>query len=318
MSNLANTGAPVAACPFCGGAVDNQLVAYGGSCPHCFGEIPGEDAPTDPGEEKKKAQLRAEEKKVRRGWYIPVLVAMPIPVAVVGVALYLGLRPDPPKPVLNLDDAAFEFGDAGNFVAYVEPPAVEATTKPAAGTPKKGTKTASVPIVPTPSNLAAAEAPIGAELGTVAEAPQTTKTTRTAGAADAGADLTAPATASASKSPGGIADIGFEVRRRDQLGVTLTDDNAIVEMIVYVMRKEMPKLRSCYERRLKENDSLRGAWSLQFTVTQAGKAANINAVPQGMSDSELEQCLEAQIATWPFQPIKADQPVTKRVEFKPS
>ena len=55
MSNTSD----LAACPFCGRDVDADLVTYGGKCPHCFGEIPGEEAPTDPGEEKKAADIDA-------------------------------------------------------------------------------------------------------------------------------------------------------------------------------------------------------------------------------------------------------------------
>ncbi|MEL6349587.1 MAG: hypothetical protein AAFV53_41170, partial [Myxococcota bacterium] len=36
-------------CPFCGAEVEEELVLYGGTCPHCLNPIPGEEAPTDPG-----------------------------------------------------------------------------------------------------------------------------------------------------------------------------------------------------------------------------------------------------------------------------
>ena len=33
-----------------------DLLVFGGACPHCLIDIPGEEAPTDPGEELKKKQ----------------------------------------------------------------------------------------------------------------------------------------------------------------------------------------------------------------------------------------------------------------------
>ena len=58
----------MAVCPFCNNSIDADLERLGGPCPHCFNEIPGEEAATDPGVELKKAQAQAEaqqEKKQR-------------------------------------------------------------------------------------------------------------------------------------------------------------------------------------------------------------------------------------------------------------
>ena len=46
-------------CPFCKESVDEAILEYGGRCPSCLIEIPGEDAPTDPGEVAKAAQEAA-------------------------------------------------------------------------------------------------------------------------------------------------------------------------------------------------------------------------------------------------------------------
>ncbi len=47
-------------CPFCNGVISDQLATYGGPCTHCMLEIPGEEAPTDPGLAKKQAAIQAE------------------------------------------------------------------------------------------------------------------------------------------------------------------------------------------------------------------------------------------------------------------
>ena len=38
------------ACPFCGTDVSEEILQYGGNCPSCFIEIPGDEAPTDVGQ----------------------------------------------------------------------------------------------------------------------------------------------------------------------------------------------------------------------------------------------------------------------------
>ena len=49
------------ACPFCNTAIDEDLFLYGGTCPNCLNEIPGEEAPTDPGAQARaNAEMEAE------------------------------------------------------------------------------------------------------------------------------------------------------------------------------------------------------------------------------------------------------------------
>ena len=51
----------MSACPFCQTRVPDDLERLGGPCPHCFNEIPGEEAATDPGLELKAAEFRKEQ-----------------------------------------------------------------------------------------------------------------------------------------------------------------------------------------------------------------------------------------------------------------
>ena len=97
-------------CPFCGASVSEDLITYGGSCPKCFGEIPGEEAPTDPGAEARAIQ----EKKDRRGATIRAvlgLAAMASVVALVGVAaVAVVLWPEPEVAVLDVETCSGVFG----------------------------------------------------------------------------------------------------------------------------------------------------------------------------------------------------------------
>ena len=59
---------------------------YGGPCPKCFAEIPGEEAPTDPGAEARAIQ----ERKDRRGATIRAFVGLAAMAAVAIGLLVLG------------------------------------------------------------------------------------------------------------------------------------------------------------------------------------------------------------------------------------
>ena len=64
------------ACPFCKGEVDDDVLTFGGRCPSCLIEIPGDEAPTDPGAEARAAQEAAEAaaQKPRVGIIVGALV----------------------------------------------------------------------------------------------------------------------------------------------------------------------------------------------------------------------------------------------------
>lgn len=108
------------------------------------------------------------------------------------------------------------------------------------------------------------------------------------------------------------------ISRREQLGIRLSDDRAIIEMIKRVMDTEIPRLRVCYERRLKQEPDLRGRWALNFTVRADGytEAATVNSLDT--QDAQLEACVVEKLKSWQFQKIREDQPIKKTVTFRPS
>lgn len=294
MSNTSD----LAACPFCGRDVDADLVTYGGKCPHCFGEIPGEEAPTDPGEEKKAAELKVHAAQVQRARRAPLVLAGFLLLGVVGAtgfALFTALVPRD-MPVLNLDDSEYDMGEFATLVAYEAPKTttVDGNPKSDTGSPKApksdGTKV-EAPFAGVGSKLLGEDGAIpttATDPGT-AKAPGESgprKVASTGPLEPQGLGSNEPTASSGTGTPS--LDVGVEIRRREQQGVKLMDDNQIVDMIKYVLTAELPKLRSCYESRLKQNDALAGRWTLEFTVTEAGKVSGAVATGQDMQDAELE------------------------------
>jgi len=109
--------------------VTEDLVVYGGTCPKCFAEIPGEEAATDPGIEAREAEDRWDRIRAR----LPMLLGMTLLVLIVGctglTALAVVVWPSSePAEVLDFDALASPMpdllgaGDAGApEVASTEP-----------------------------------------------------------------------------------------------------------------------------------------------------------------------------------------------------
>lgn len=320
----------IAPCPFCARDVDKELVVYGGKCPHCFGEIPGEEAPTDPGEERRMAETAAAKKKVERAKRVPLLLAgIALMVPILGAVGLVAMRSSEVMPALNLDDAEYDMGDVGQLRAYVEPtPPTEAvksgkgkTKSQTAKAPDGATKPPTADITQVGGSLLGSDDPTTIDIrgpgGTadahMGKAPRGPGTT-VAGGPDALPEI-------GSTASGGSADLelSFDVQRRQQSGVVLTDDNQIIEMVKLRVTKELPKLRyQCYERRLKQDDTVQGSWMVNFTVNKDGSVSSASATGKGTSDAPLEACIAEKVQTWTFQPIKAPLPVGKTVTFRPS
>jgi len=100
---------------------------------------------------------------------------------------------------------------------------------------------------------------------------------------------------------------GATISRREAMGVTLQDDNAIIGMVQRVMRAELRKIKTCYTQQLKVDENLQGQWVLMFTVGSDGKTKDISVSAKQKTNADLESCMSTKVTGWQFQPIKADQ-----------
>ena len=264
-------------CPFCGNKVDDDLITFGGTCPRCFAEIPGEEAATDPGEDVKAAQARKDQMRATLRTVLPVLFVIPI-IAVLGLAaLYIGVfRPEPEVVLLDFDE-----GDD-----YPIPELVAAAPEPE----------------PEPANDG------------VAAAPEPTPVTTGAQASAAPAPVAQPAPVPA-RTPGGLVGVDVTASRR---GTVLEDPDAIRKMIGEKLTAYAPRLNACYEKELKNNETLAGRWRIAFVVGADGKVRDAMAEPLSGSVASFESCLQGEVATWAFQRIGRDQPVRKTFTFRPA
>jgi hypothetical protein len=268
----------LAQCPFCQTEIPQDLLTYGGPCPKCFGMIPGEEAPTDPGEVVKKAQARADERVRRRRALAPMLLVVPMVMLVCGVAGIFALMPEAQVVPIVFDD---ELDMNTIEVAYLEAPAeAPKSTDPAE------------PVASRPR-------------------PRPTSEPSTAPQPQPEAVATAP-----SPRPSSRAGFGVDQSVGRKAGA-LTDPDQIREMVFARMTAQSGKLKACYEQRLKTNNRLSGRWLIAFTVTPKGTVENPSAKGSNVSDAEFESCLVRELGRWAFDPIAKDQPVQRTLKFTP-
>ncbi|MFK7929494.1 MAG: AgmX/PglI C-terminal domain-containing protein [Myxococcota bacterium] len=325
------------ACPFCSTSIDESVVIYGGTCPGCFANIPGEEAATDPGEDVKLAQAASDRKRAKRRALMPLLVATPVVLLVAAGAIYLATRPAPELAVLDFDDNGGQFYTPDLDVLIVattadEPPIdakdVKQSTVKTAGNGQSKSRMASdtrdvsgrdaavlsAPKIGGRSN--ADDAALLAQLGSE-------KTEDVAGKVRGGSDLTptgiaddldiAKGMGSSSVGSGGFQ---MDAGRVSQSGPPLSDPQKIAYMVQKVLRRQLPRLRPCYESSLRASPDLRGSWIVTFTVETDGSVGKAKATGSGVSDANLESCLVRRVNSWRFSRIVKPQPVKKTVEFK--
>ncbi len=310
----------MAECPFCQAEVDENLTIFGGTCPICFGEIPGEEAPTDPGEEVRARQ----EAQDRRGLWIRRTLLLgsvaTVTCAGIGIVAAFIFWPAQPLPVIDFDDA--DFYQPVELVAYVEPPEPRVEDVPELGGPTQGSS-ASSSLEQLRSfsteELGSGEIDVS-NMGTGVDVRVSEGATTRSGTGDRDiGDLTATMTGGDIGLGGGVelggVDVG--VKRNYQKGVRLTDDQAIIEHLRFVMNHEIPKLTQCYQRILKAEPDLQGRWRLDFTVGAEGQVLDVDIKGRDVAHPEFERCMYDRIQAWQFQPLKADQPVGKTVTFRP-
>jgi outer membrane biosynthesis protein TonB len=276
-------------CPFCQSSIDEDILLYGGSCPKCFGEIPGEEAATDPGDEVKERQERSDNRRILIRTLIPILLAVPV----VGIMLIVAIgfiiwNQDPEVEVMKFDDFDIIQVPIVEADPDADPDGVADNDPKPRPTPKDGVKPR-----PTPNNDGSADANDDpGKLPEVRVQPD--------------------------PKPGGLSFDGLSGPSASRKGAVLSDPGQIFEMIKKVMAIQQQGLTACYNQQLKRDETLEGRWRAYFTVNKQGRATNVRFEGANMSNAEFEACLANKVKKWQFSPISRPQPVEKSWRFRPN
>lgn len=301
----------MAECPFCKAPIDEDLSRFGGHCPKCVIEIPGDETPTDPGVAK-RAEVQAAEER-RRSWSRATAVGGLAVVAIGGTLCVTAWRIGQQH---EAQARALRENQENAF--YIAP--------------------ASEHRLPIPGAAVAAE-PEGKRNGRVLHRPVPVAEARISSGSSGeparydfigGSDEEEPELADLAHrtvevAPGSVEQGGFgpgvptiEVSRGSVDSLALADAVKIRESVGGALRSYAQQMTACYERRLKNSPTLRGTWDAGFTILQSGRTMGVVVVPRGAGDPELERCMAETIGRWTFQTMVEPQQIEKAYTFGPS
>lgn len=299
----------MASCPFCHGEIPESVALHGGTCPHCFADVPGEEAATDPGEHL-KAQHRAEDKaRAEKSARRPLLVAAPLALGVVGAIAFVVYTQVTAPKIERLDFSDKDFAFEIDLATYVEPPPAP-EGRPVAQPQQQrasvlGAGGLTGPREGVAEQLASAQQASGGAGGRV----------RTGSAENPGEPraVEGPGLMAAGGSNGDV-DISFAASRSGAVLVSREDLQAAVRDL---FRTRSGRLQHCYEKSLKGNESLSGTWRLSFTLDEQGAATDASAEGQQSKDPAFEACLAAELSSWRvLGKLEKPWPVSLPVAFK--
>ena len=278
-------------CPFCKARINEDILLYGGRCPGCFNEIPGEEAPTDPGAQARanaELEVKAAQRQTRSKAPL-VLGALVALAAVGGLGWYLSQPPV--EPVTELPEIVIN----RDLSDHINPDLPAEEQPVAVADPREATR----PSSSRPRNTA--PPPTGGQVtATTSTAPQQSNV--------------GPATTTSS---GLDLDIGVSLNPTAAMPQqkVLSSDAEIQSMISSTLGSYISRLQGCYNTRLKEKEDLKGTWQVSFNVTTTGKTSNIAVSGKGTADATLEDCLKRQAERFTFQKIAREKPVSVPLRF---
>ncbi len=300
----------MAHCPFCKSSIDEELARFGGHCPKCVIEIPGDETPTDPGIGK-RVEDQVESERQRR-WGVYVAVGGLVLVVLVGASSVLWWRVDQQHQA----DLQAQFDAESEIEFYIA--SAEEHQLPSLA---KAEEVA-------PISSGASSAPHSSH-GTITNVPSSSSGSGSKSNRydfTGSSDVDQPELAklherSIEVAPAAdLGSVGFsvpqiEISRTGVSGMALSDPEEIRKSVGTALKAYSKQMNTCYERRLKNTPDLAGTWDVGFTITQNGHTSGIGVVPQTTRDAMLESCMSQAIASWTFQPMVQPQKFAKAYTF---
>ncbi|HNH49038.1 MAG TPA: AgmX/PglI C-terminal domain-containing protein [Myxococcota bacterium] len=308
--------------------ISKDLERYGGNCPHCLLEVPGDDAPTDPGLELQKQQAQEEEIKVQKhkrgNWLIGASAAFVFLLAISGGAWWYNAAQeamyyDPqvyfqvPLEEINIADFLAEEKAEAEAKAKAEAqakadaearagagarnPASNGGRSPVVGTPNVGGSDTTLAMGGDPNAPQNGTRPIGIRGSNSVALPGEVKGPEAAVATGGGLTV-------AKSSPSASSDV-------------LSDPAEIQAMVQRALKTYRRQLINCYVQRQKTVTDLQGTWTISFTILPDGNVKDARAKEAKNRDPEVDQCMARNIAAWRFEPIAKNFPVNASYNLSP-
>jgi len=291
----------MAECPFCKGAISEDLASYGGRCPSCLIEIPGEEAPTNPGVDAQARQaVEAQAAKASKRNRVVFAAAAFVLLGVTGggAAVFYGAGSVVTDDSDDFEDFVMVPLDRHEDLDLPEEETADAGAVASSGgldqPGSSGSSSASAASSSASSGSSESSSQEASILGTGVKT--------TSSGSKLSLDLgSGPTVAVASKGPEAI---------------TLTDSEEIRKMIQTVLKAGGSSLKSCYETELKSGADVGGTWDIEFSLDDSGKAKAIEIIPRSSPNPQLEACMKSRVASWSFQRIAQPTRIVKPFSFE--
>ncbi len=316
-------------CPYCKGAISEQLAAFGGPCPHCLLEVPGDEAPTDPGlarqqqlDREAAARVAEDTRRSRRLAIVSVAAFASVIAFVIWTVFGGGYDTLAIAYYQQLDPAALQRKRAEQLaeaeaarqkeLAEAQAKAAEAARRNAGGAGTRPAGGGTNPLdgldgilnsggVGAGGGLDALGAPIVAGSGTTSLGGGGLVGATAAG----GPTGVAVGTVGVSGSTGRTALTGTSVQMASTQKVVESPKDAET-MISERFFKFERQLQACWAPQIKLNPSLSGSWSVAFVVKPDGKVANVRVKALSTPNAAFESCAVGRVQTWTFLPVAKD------------
>ena len=304
-------------CPFCGGDVSDEVLQNGGRCPQCLIEIPGEETPTDPGEQAQAVQQAQEAAASKGGGRGLLMVAAAVALIGLGGGGWFVSRPAPDAASGSdayMDDSEeFSFAPAS---AHQDLPVEEAPEAAPVRSGKRRGRTARTEPSGTVAAVGAAPAPPTG--GSVAAGPETAPSAQGSmmpTGSPSGAPRESGASPPVAADPLGAFAMASGPASKGPQAIVLEKPGEIYEMVKKVLQVNGNQMKQCYEQRLKLEPGLKGTWTASFDILESGRTAKVSVKGEGVSDAELERCMKVKVEKWTFQRIAEATHIDKPFGF---
>ena len=309
----------MSSCPFCQGEIADDLERFGGPCPHCFNEIPGEEAATDPGVAAQAAEKQAQQLQAKKRGMRTVLIGGVALLVLAGGGGWFGyqehLKQQQIAALLAWEDTAVaEF----TFVTTEELEAMEAEIQALEEAALEDEKKAAE-LEARKAAYAAKQAEKAAQDQELAQfddkwanadageaAPTTTKSTM--GGPTGGMSTLSPNIGIS----GGGPDV--DVVRKGQ---TMKGDAQIRKMVDQYVGRQSGAIQFCYQQAMNKNAGLGGAWHLTFRLNKDGTLSNVKFTATGSNaDATFENCVVRRVQKWQMNETDSPLDYKKKFAFK--
>lgn len=258
----------MADCPYCKATITEEISRFGGHCPSCLIDIPGEEAATDPGE-----GTAVEAAASSRGPLISGLAAAAVVLSAVG---FWYLQQPPPD----------EGGGEERASKYA--------TMPLSSHQDQG--------IPSTQPLAEESAEQDDQKEDHSE-----RRNRTGGRAPTEHRLVAEGRvipkAAPSLNPLDAFAAGSGPQDLGPQGIVLSDVGQIESMIGRVLERGNKRLETCYQQKLTVHPGYAGDWQVSVDIARDGSVAGVEVSALKGADGGMARCIRSHVKRWSFQRI---------------